>query len=455
MTDRGETYAIEAAAKVAQEVPLATLAPHFDKARICLTDFYSCAFEAAGLPWSQQAEAVAEPSPTGATIIGAAKRAVPGDAAFANAVRGHGLVREDMHSGSIAHLGIVVWPALLAAAQEHRISGEDFLAGAVVGYEMGGRLGRALVTPEVARLFRPTGLVGPVAAAAAVARALRLPVDVTASALSLAANTAGGMNQWPHHGADEMYFHPGFAVRNALTSVRLAQAGAWGSPAILEGESGLLAAFARVTDGAALELFPTKVEAEIATVFNKDVPACNFAQSPAQTALAALQKAGKPASEIGEVRLETYDAALNYPGCASLGPFGTPLAAKMSIAFGVAAALDAGEIAETNYQKLDDAAIKRLIGAMRFDVSPELNAAFPGKQGARVTLRFLDGSETACAHDDIHFATPELIVSRFNRHGRDLLGQDRAEQLGKAIEMLASLDDAARVASLGGLETST
>ena len=35
---------------------------------------------------------------------------VRGDAAFANAVMGHGLVREDMHSGSISQLGIVVLP---------------------------------------------------------------------------------------------------------------------------------------------------------------------------------------------------------------------------------------------------------------------------------------------------------------------------------------------------------
>ena len=33
---------------------------------------------------------------------------VRGDAAFANAVMGHGLVREDMHSGSVSQLGIVV-----------------------------------------------------------------------------------------------------------------------------------------------------------------------------------------------------------------------------------------------------------------------------------------------------------------------------------------------------------
>ncbi len=444
-----KAHVIETVAQAVQDTPAAQLEPHFAKAALCLKDFYSCAFEAADLAWSRQAETVAEPATEGATIIASQKRAVTGDAAFANAVRGHGLVREDMHPGSIAHLGIVVWPALLAAAEEHDISGADFLAGAVAGYEAGGRLGRVLVTPEVARLFRPTGLVGPVAAAAAVARALRLSPEVTASALSLAANTAGGMNQWPHHGADEMYFHPGFAVRNALTCIRLAQGGAWGSPAIVEGEAGLLAAFARTSAGGDMTLFPGG-EAEIATVFNKDVPACNFAQSPAQTALAALKAGGQPASEIREIRLETYEAALNYPGCAATGPFGTPLAAKMSIAFGVAAALAEGEIAETNYQKLDDAEIKRLIGVMTSQVAPDLDAGFPARQGARVTLRFADGSEATEGQDDIVFATPQIILRRFQEHGASRLGAERAAGLAQAIDGLAGLDSAATMARLGG-----
>ena len=89
------------------------------KARMCLLDFLSCALEAASLPWSRQAAAVAVAGDE-ATMIANGRRTSAEDAAFANAVAGHGLVREDMHTGSIAHLGIVVWPALLALAEGHR-----------------------------------------------------------------------------------------------------------------------------------------------------------------------------------------------------------------------------------------------------------------------------------------------------------------------------------------------
>ena len=91
-----------------------------EKTKVCLMDLIGCAFEARDLPWSRQAVQLAAPVAEGAgaaTVIGSPQPAAAGDAAFANAVMGHGLVREDMHAGSISHLGIVVLPALLALAQ--------------------------------------------------------------------------------------------------------------------------------------------------------------------------------------------------------------------------------------------------------------------------------------------------------------------------------------------------
>ena len=158
------------------------------------------------------------------------------DATFANAVAGHGLVREDMHTGSVSHLGVVVLPPLLALAQERRVDGRAFTAAAVIGYEVGARVGRALVTPEFTRTFRPTAFTGPLASAAACSRLLDADAEITASALALAANMAGGQNQWPHTGADEMFFHPGIAARNGLTAARLAALGAHGSEEALDGE---------------------------------------------------------------------------------------------------------------------------------------------------------------------------------------------------------------------------
>jgi len=210
-----------------------------DKAKLCLLDLVGCAFESRELPWSRQAAQMAQRVGDGATVIGWPDAVAHGDAAFANAVMGHGLVREDMHAGSISHLGIVVWPALLALAQYRRVAGRDFIAAAVAGYEVGGKVGRAVMDAEVARIHRPTGITGPLAAAAAGARLLGLNIEQTTSALALGANVTVGFNQWAHTGGSEMFFHAGFAARDALTAVRLAQAGAFASPSALDGEAGL------------------------------------------------------------------------------------------------------------------------------------------------------------------------------------------------------------------------
>src|SRR5690606_32954736 len=208
------------------------------------------------LPWSRQALAVAAPlTDDGAGIVGARVRCSAQDAAFANAVRGHGLVRDDMHVGSVSHLGTVVVPTLLALADTARrpIRGSDWLAALVAGYEVGGKIGRVILDSDVARIHRPTGVTGPLAAAAAGARALGLDVATTTTALAIAANTASGYNEWAATGGSEMFFQVGFAARNAVAAVQLAAIGAFASTTAIDGAASLLAAFGK---GAHAEAVP-------------------------------------------------------------------------------------------------------------------------------------------------------------------------------------------------------
>jgi 2-methylcitrate dehydratase PrpD len=208
------------------------------KAKLCLLDFLSCAFEAKDHAWSKQAIGLTRPFDNGATVIGTDRRTTPGDAAFANATLGHGLVREDMHAGSICHHGVVIWPTLLALSERSSFSGAVLLAAAIVGYEAGAQIGKNLFNADLARLYRPTGVVAPLGAALAGSRALSLSEDAAISALSIAANTSSGLNEWPHTGGSEMYFHPGFAARNAIAAIELAEAGAYASETISRAKPG-------------------------------------------------------------------------------------------------------------------------------------------------------------------------------------------------------------------------
>lgn len=416
------------------------------KLKICLIDFLSCCFEAFELPPSRQARAIARPRQDGASIVGAEGAFAAGEAAFANGATGHGLVREDMHAGSITHHGVVIWPTLLALAQERGASGKALLKAALVGYECGARLGRALFDADLARLFRPTGTVGPLGGALGGAVLLGLSEDQAVAALGFAANTSGGLNQWPQAGASDMYFHPGFAARSAITAVDLALAGAYASEDILEGEAGLFAAFRRGSPRMPVALFSDGT-AEIAAVYNKPVPACNFAQTACQAAIRVASEIENPA-EIETLTIDLPLAAIRYPGCDFAGPFARALQAKMSIQYGVAAALVRGAVEEANYARLDEPVVLRLARLAKLRRDERFDAAFPARQGAEVSVTLRDGTRINHRLDDVVPATESEIRARFRAAAGERLGLRRADEIEALIDGLEKLDDVGRIARL-------
>jgi 2-methylcitrate dehydratase PrpD len=435
------------AARLAASV-LAKRSDHFSpetraKLRICLLDFLACAFEASSLPWARQAATLATAGAGPCSIVGTDVSAPAADAVFANSVAGHGLVREDMHTGSVSHLGIVVLPPLLALAQHKRVDGRRFAAAAIVGYEVGGRIGRALVTPEFARSFRPTGFTGPIAAAAAASHLLGFDEAKTASAISLAANMVGGQNQWPHTGADEMFFEAGLASRNGLIAAQLADLGAHGSEKALDGEAGLLTAYRPDHQAPDVRLFDG--EPEIESVFFKPVPVCNFAQTPCLAALAITKEHKIDPAQIVSITVSATRAAKAYPGCDYSGPFARVLQAKMSIHYAVASALLRGTVDETSYLRLDDPALLALAAKVRVEDGADFTAAFPRKQGAEVTVKLQDGRVLSRRLADVVAADLDLIRSRFQAAAAKAVGVDSA----KALE--AMVDDLDRSADVGGL----
>lgn len=372
-----------------------------DKVKIGLLDLLSCVFEARNLPWGCQAIQMASRAPNGWMSTG--------DTAFVNAVLGHGLVREDMHTGAVSHLGVVIYPTLLACAQHKPVTGEAFILGAACGYEIGAAIGRALVDKDFVRFHRPTGTTGPIGGAVAGSILLGLDEDAMVSAIGLAANTAGGLNEWPYSGGDEMFFHPGFAARNAVTAVELAELGAYASETALDGRSGLFASLNRTDRISAVNAF-RQGEWEILDVYYKPAPACNYAQTACQAALAL---SATPSRDIEKVEVCCSAAAVAYPGCDHAGPYDRILQAKMSIQYCVAATLAQGRIAESNYRLLEDPEVLRLVGAMTLETGDDFTSNYPAKQGAEVTLHLRNGETRTHRLEDVVPASPDEIRARF------------------------------------------
>lgn len=419
-----------------------------DKLKACLLDFFACAFEAHILPWARQAAALATVGAGPCHIIGTKLSVPAGDAVFANSVAGHGLVREDMHTGSVSHLGIVVLPPLLAIAEQRKVDGAKFVAAAIAGYELGGRMGRALVTPEFARTFRPTGFTGPLASAVASAHLFDLDEAGTGSALSLAANMVAGQNQWPHTGADEMFFEAGLAARNGLTAAQLASLGAYGSDRALDGEAGLLPAYRPDHRAPDVRLFEGALE--IMSVFFKPVPVCNFAQTPCLAALALAKEERINPSEITAINVKASRAAKAYPGCDYAGPFQRVLQAKMSIHYAVASALLRGKVDETSYANLDDPALLALARKVSVEADPDYTAAFPAKQGAEVEIKLQSGKVFSRKLADVVPADMDLVRHRFRDAAAKAVGAEKAKALEAAVDALEKSTDVGSIMKFAG-----
>ena len=422
------------------------------KVNTCLYDFIGCAFEARDKAWSRQAlssiqtqHASHTPLTGLADIIATPCAAQYADAAFVNGVMGHGLVREDMHSASISHMGVVVLPVLLALSQYRRVSGRELLLAAIAGYEVGGKLGGALMDARIARIHRPTGIVGPLAAAAAGACLLGLNETQTANAIALAANTVSGFNQWAHTGGSEMYFHIGFAAANSLKAVLLAQAGAFASPSALDGEAGLFAAHGKRAAADHVQLFSGSPE--IMAVYHKPVPACNFAQTATQAALALARTGACAAEQIRAISIRVPAAGAAYPGCDYSGPYAHALQAKMSIQYNVVSALLSGSLSEANFDTLDDARMQRLLALTQLVVDDEMTQAYPGQQGGEVAVTLADGSLQAKRLSNVVNASAEEVRQRFNVAVQAVAGDSVAAAIKALIEQLDSSADAGLLAA--------
>ena len=420
------------------------------KVKIAFLDLLSCAYQSLDLAPSGHAIKLAARGHGNSAVIGTDLRVPPGDAAFANAVLGHGLVREDMHTGSVSHLGVVIFPALLALTHSRKIRGRDFLLAVVCGYETGAAVGRAVMARQTAPRFRPTGVTGPLGAALGGALQRGLSEDAMVSALGLAANTAAGLNEWPASGADDMFFHAGFAARNAVTCVELAEAGAYASEHALDGASGLFAGLGRQERAADVRAFAHDQPLEILSVYHKPAPACNYAQTACQVARALVVEDGVSASEIEAVAVLVSAAALNYPGCNATGPFERVLQAKMSIRYCVAATLIRGTIDESNYRMLKDPQISRLIGVTTLEEDARFTQVYPAMQGTEVIVRLVGGRTVRRRMEDLVPANETEIRARFRAACSSVLGADRAGKIEEAADRIEHMDDVGDLSALLG-----
>src|SRR5215469_5113916 len=208
-------------------------------ARIGFIDCIATIIAGAPDPAPQLLRRALQPTDGQATLYFAGERSPAPEAAWINGTAGHALDYDDVASLR-GHPSTVLVPAIIAEGEALGASGRDLLAAYVVGYETWAELAWRDPGHHHRKGWHPTGIFGPIGAAAACASLRRLDAQRSAHALALVASQSSGI--MANFGTMTKPFHAGRSAHSGLFAARLAEVGFTASPDALEHPQGFLSA---------------------------------------------------------------------------------------------------------------------------------------------------------------------------------------------------------------------
>lgn len=322
------------------------------------------------------------------------------DAALANGTAAHALDYDDVALDG--HPSVVLTPAILAEGERVGASGRELVVAYVAGYETWGELLARDADKHHGKGWHPTAVFGAVAAAAAAARLARLDPARTAFALGIAASMAGGLVA--NFGSMTKPFQAGRAAQSGILAARLAARGMTAAPDALEHPSGFLRAISPAGR--------VRADGDIAAgrdwhivrhgVNIKRYPVCYGVHRAIDAVLALRARRAIPPEAVAEVevslgRTQSIPLRQHRPR--------TPLDAKFSAEFAMAAALVAGRVgmSELTEEFLARPAVQALIPKVRVALVDETDADEPlFAPFDQVRIKLEDGS--TFASDRVHHA---------------------------------------------------
>ncbi|TAL84179.1 MAG: MmgE/PrpD family protein [Candidimonas sp.] len=338
----------------------------------------------------------------------------------------------DAHDGHVltkGHVGVTVFPVLLALADCGRVNtGREFLAGLAMGYEVATRAGIAL--HRTACDYHTSGAWNALAAAALGARALGLDRCATREALGIA----------EYHGPRSQMMrcidHPtmvkdgsGWGAMAGLSAAYLARSGFTGAPALTIEDPGVQDIWADLGS-----------RWLILDQYFKPYPVCRWAQPAVEAALALRRKHNLNVADIRQVSVSTFHQASRL---ATRFPKTTEQA-QYSLPFSVAIALSRGMLGakEVGVEALADAQALRLSSCMQVLEHEEYNQRFPAQRWAEVAFELQDGthlySAARTARGDPETAASDTeIAGKFSDLAVPVLGEVRAEDIRNGVAELA------------------
>lgn len=222
-----------------------------ERIKLLILDSLGCAIFGSELEWSRilMDTLSGVDSTPGCGVWGTSLRLSAPHAALVNGTLVQSFELDDVHRQGVLHVGAVTLPPLFAVAElKPGMSGQDFLAAAVAGYEIGPRVGMCMGQEHIVQGWHSGATVGVFSAAAGAAAGLKLSPEKTVHALGIAGTQSAGLMA-AQFGAMVKRMHAGRSAQSGLYAALLAENGFTGITDVFENPyGGFCTTFSRSTD---------------------------------------------------------------------------------------------------------------------------------------------------------------------------------------------------------------
>lgn len=362
-------------------------------ARNCLIDTIGVALAGSRTAVSRRvASVVAATYGSGeSTALCGVDRLQPAGAAWVNGTAAHALDFDDNCYAGFVHGSAVVVPAGLAAAEVGNLSGADLLTAIVAGIEAECAVGKALGAHIYEKGWWTTGVLGPIGAAIAAARAQRLTAQHIGCAMGIATAGSGGAKAC--FGTDSKPALCGRASEAGVIAASMAAAGVTGPLDAFENHRGFAHLFNDGTwDPSIFERLGRTWSLLEPGIDVKRIPICLSAHAAVDALIELIAENRLTTAEIAKIVCDVPVVVVNNLVYARPG---TPQEAQFSLPFAMASVLVNGDVglAQLEPAAVADPRLGEVMDRVEMTTSlrwgPERARQYP--EGAFVALALRDG----------------------------------------------------------------
>jgi aconitate decarboxylase len=430
-----------------------------ERIKLLILDSIGCAIYSVDLEWCRiLRETCAALDATRTTSVwGTGQCLSSPHAALVNGTQVQGFELDDVHRQGVLHVGAVTLPALIAVAESHAdLTGREFLAAAVAGYEIGPRVGKCMGQEHIGQGWHSGATVGVFSAAAGAARGLRLTAEQTIHALGIAGTQSAGLMA-AQYGAMVKRMHAGRSSQSGLYGALLAQNGFTGIVDVFEAPyGGFCTTFSRSNDRFNLDELSAGLGERFETMrISLKFYSCVGSNHTTLDAIRDIRRK-RPfgLDELDKIVVHGSQVTVDHVGWAYRPDSMTT--AQLNLPFCVATLLIEGDVSVDQFKPdaIYDPARIALSRKVEVVHDPQITALGSGfRHKARVEVHLRDGSahtETreAPRGSEQSFASADDIVAKFRALTRTVLPAARQQALIDAVLGLDELPKAKRMIEL-------